>query len=66
MKYFQGTQNYGDLELAKLASLPSKKWTILHPKFYANYPYTDHKQKLSTKFEHTVLSVSARFALLIQ
>ena len=34
--------------------LTPKKWTILHPKSYAEYKYSDHTQNIFICFEHTV------------
>ena len=36
-------------------SLPSsQEWSILHPKFYADYEYIDHSKKIFTNSKYTL------------
>ena len=44
--------------------LPPKKWSVLHPKLYAEYKDADHIHKIFINFECTVSSDRSLFTLL--
>ena len=44
--------------------LPPKKWSVLHPKLYAEYKDSDHIHKIFSNFECTVSSDRSLFTLL--
>ena len=47
-------ENFECSEINVIA-LPPKKWTTLHPKFYAEYKYSDYTQKIFISFEHRII-----------
>ena len=54
--------NFGCSEI-NVILLPFEKWSVLHPKLYAECKYSDHIHKTFISFEHTVSSDRSRFTL---
>ena len=44
-----------EFNVVNVTGLPPKKWTVLHTKFYIEYKYSDHTQKIFISFGLTVL-----------